>query len=73
MLASTGLPMEIPKDVVESTEALMKSANIADKLGDMTDMTDMTDEPMEAPNAMDGSIAKAIERLTPHMDTMDIH
>lgn len=66
MILVTGKSVEIPKDAVESTEALMKNANIADKLDDMTD------GPIDGTSAIDGSIAKAIKRLTPHVDTIDI-
>lgn len=77
MLFIAGLPAEVPKGAVDSTETLMENAKVTDKVDEMTD------GPIENPSGNEGgseggsegsasSVATAVQRLTPDVDTVSI-
>lgn len=66
MLLIAGIPVEVPKGAVDSTETLMEKAKVTDKIDQMTD------EPIENSSESDGSVAKAVQGLTPEADTVAI-
>lgn len=66
MLIIAGIAVEVPKDAVDSTETLMANAKVTGKVDQMTD------EPIENSSESVGSVAKAVQGLTPDADTVAI-